>query len=75
MTHGHKTRQGADLLWETPTLNPIQDGGQKSPLPVFPLQLQQMQELAPQSFWRLVLTLSPHLHKISRPYLVPVPNY
>ena len=32
-------------------------------------------ELAPKTFWLLVLTLLPHWCKISRPYLVSVPNY
>ena len=47
----------------------------KTMLPVFPLQLLQTQELEPRKFWLLVLTLSPNWCKISRPYLVPVPNY
>ena len=32
-------------------------------------------ELAPKTFWLLVLTLSLHWCKISSLYLVPVPNY
>ena len=38
-------------------------------------RLVQTLELAPQFFWLLVLTLFPHWCKISRPYLVPVPDY
>ena len=45
-------------------------GRPKSPpsLPTsFPLQLLQMLELTPKTFWLRVLTLLPHLYKISRP--------
>ena len=38
-------------------------------------RLVQTLELAPQTFWLLVLTLFPHWCKTSRPYLVPVPDY
>ena len=34
-----------------------------------------MQKLAPKAFWLLVFILLPHWCKISRLYLVPVPNY
>ena len=54
--------------------NPIQDGGEV-PLPVFPLQLLQTYGLVPKTLWLLVLTLLPHLCKISSLYLTPVPNY
>ena len=45
--------------------NPIQDGGEGSSYQFFPLK----------TFWLLVLTLLPYWCKISRLYLVPVPNY
>ena len=50
--------------------NPIQDGGggQKGPLPVFPLQFLQTWELARKTFWLLVLILLPRWCKIPRPY-------
>ena len=48
---------------------------QKDPLPVFPLYLQQIEELDPKIFWIIVSIFLPNLCKISRPYLVPVPNY
>ena len=56
---GRGVRRGTKRLW----------------LSVFPLQLLQPQELAPKTFYLLVLTLLPHWCKISRLYLVPVPNY
>ena len=31
--------------------------------------------ICPNIFWFLVLTILPHCRKVSRPYLVPVPNY
>ena len=52
-----------------------EEGGKKAPLPVFPLLLPQMEELALKTFWLLVLTFFPHWCKISSLYLVPVPNY
>ena len=61
------------------TFNPIQDGErrQKGPhrLPVFPLKLLQTYELAPKTFWLLVVTFLPHWCKPSSFYLAPVPNY
>ena len=45
------------------------------PQSVSPLQLKQTYDLAPKTFWVLVLTLLPHLCKNSRPYLVQLPNY
>ena len=39
--------------------------------PVFPLKPLQTQELGPKTFWILVLTISSHSCKISRPYIVP----
>ena len=50
-------------------------GGKKATLPVFLLQLLQMRELAPKTFWLLVSTLLPHIPRIPRPNLVPIPNY
>ena len=61
-------------------LNPIQDEGgggaaQRPPVPVFPLYFLQTKELAPKSFWLLLLTLLPYWCKISSLNLAPIPNY
>ena len=47
----------------------------KRPLAFFPLWLLQTLELASETFWLLVVTLFPQWRKMSRPYLVPVPDY
>ena len=42
---------------------------------VFPQQFLQTYELAPKTFWLLISNILPHWCKISRPYLVLVPNH
>ena len=49
-------------------------GGKRTSLPIFPLKLLQTWDLAPKSFWLLVLIFLPHWCKISGPYVVPVPT-
>ena len=46
----------------------------RSLLPIFPLTYADV-EISPRSFWLSFLTLLPHWFKVSRPHLVPVPNY
>ena len=71
--------QKLSQTWQC-TFKPIQDGGSNHPPPPTPhryyfFQLLQTQELADKTFWLLVSILSPHLCKISRPYLVPILDY
>ena len=60
------------------TLNPIQDGGEAKSLPP-PTSCSPVTSIkvkvSPQNFWLLVLILLTHWCKISRSYLVPLPNY
>ena len=53
------------------SFSPTQDGGTKSPS----LQFSPCNFYKRRTFWLLVLTLLPDRCKISRSYLVPVPNY
>ena len=63
------------MKFEKP-INPIEDGGGKKMLPSsFPSATSSNVGISPKNFWLLVLNFLPRSCKLSRPYLVPVPNY
>ena len=60
------------------SIKPIQDGEQKAPPPLltsFSPVTSTNVRISPKTFQLLVLTFLPHWCKISRLYLVPVPDY
>ena len=64
-----------DLLFSNSPLALFRMGSKKGPPTSFSIVTFTKYELAPKTFWFLVLTLLPHCHKIPRLYFVSVPNY
>ena len=47
----------------------------RRPYQFFPCNFYKCRKLAPKTYWILVSTFLLHMYKISRAYIVPVPNY